>query len=164
MTPSPVASAHTGHLDPTTTAPPPASTPPASRPPVASPSSVGPPVFHSTSVEVPSDYSITLTDKPVRPRDQGPLDLKVARNGGFEFFAGTRVELVVLRKGETGTYETCRAVTRFTGHIPPGPAVRPGFRFCALTERGATSLVEVEAIDPDERFIRLGLTVWEDDA
>lgn len=163
LPPSPVASAPTGHPATTTTAPPPASTPPASRPPAPSPSSGGPPVFTSTSVDVPSDYSITLTDRPVRPRERSSLDLKVARNEGFEFYAGEKVELVVLKKGETGTYDTCRTVTRFTGHIPSDPAIRPGFRFCALTERGATALVEVEAVDPDEQFIRLRLTVWEDD-
>ncbi|MFJ6406798.1 hypothetical protein ACIQK9_14935 [Streptomyces hydrogenans] len=99
----------------------------------------------------------------MRPRERSSLDLKVARNEGFEFYAGEKVELVVLKKGETGTYDTCRTVTRFTGHIPSGPAIRQGFRFCALTERGATALVEVEAVDPDEQFIRLRLTVWEDD-
>ncbi|MFJ5547721.1 hypothetical protein [Streptomyces sp. NPDC093225] len=125
-----------------------------------SPSAGGAPsdVFKTATVDVAEDYGFSLDDDPLRPVRKNEKKRELYRwSAGL--WAEEETQLVVLNRNESGTYETCSAVTRFQEKVEISD-MKPGFRFCVLSKTGLVSLVEFKEGGLQQGYVRLKLKIW----
>lgn len=131
---------------PTTTPPPSPSTTPA---PTGKPSDV----YKIHMVDLTEDYGFALDKlRPVSRDDQREIYWYSSH------LETDSAQFVLLDRKESGSYETCSTVTRFTNEVSVWMDV--GARFCVIAPTGLIALAELTGGGRDAGFVRLKLTIW----
>ncbi|MDF6016911.1 hypothetical protein [Streptomyces sp. JH34] len=135
---------------PTATESTPASTAPSS--------SAEPAAVTSKNLRMPADYSLFLSDNPIKPRQDFNSDLSYTVANGLTSKSG---KLVRLDSGQDGTRAECESETRYTDAVGE-PQLTQGTRVCVLSN-DHVGLVTIRTA-PEQRdgghFVTFDIIAW----
>ncbi|MEJ8651306.1 hypothetical protein WKI65_25265 [Streptomyces sp. MS1.AVA.3] len=120
-------------------------------------------VVTTASFDLAEGYGFDLEDNPLRPSERSDLDFEFYTTSGHILRAQRGAKLVGLKRTETGSYETCSEVTRYTNELDPY-AFSKGGQLCVISADGLIALVDITSanvglgIDPET--LSMKVTVW----
>ncbi|MCX4808811.1 hypothetical protein OG594_45955 [Streptomyces sp. NBC_01214] len=120
-------------------------------------------VVTTASFDLAEGYGFDLEDNPLRPSDRSELDFEFYTTSGSILRAQRGAKLVQLKRTETGSYETCSMVTRYTNALDPYSFSKGG-QLCVISADGLIALVDITSanvglgINPET--LSMKVTVW----
>ncbi|MFI2780366.1 hypothetical protein [Streptomyces sp. ALB3] len=114
-------------------------------------------------INLTAGYHLTLADEDVRPQEGEDAGYELSYDtGGYLDAESTGGKLVLLDPAQQGSFEVCRADTRFAENIAT-EKLSKGRQVCVFTGTGHMGLVTVQgfsAEDSPSEYMSLDLTVW----